>query len=211
MSGDKNTLAWCLSHAAPQAVTDFTLTNDDMDIILTWTPPSDRNGTFDYIITFSARSSFNYPNHLDRTEVASDDDIMVVGTSTSHTLENVLAYANYQVTITAFNRLRGMGFSGPIVTSNLRSLAQGELELFVSQVLPCIVHTCTVHIEPPLCRCTNPKHSAEFICAYVCICMLITYILIPTMFWIFFCCIHVLLYLFYICCIHVLLYFFYIS
>ena len=143
MSGDKNTLAWYLSHAAPQAVTDFTLSNDDMDIILTWTPPSDRNGTFDYVITFSARSSFNYPSHPDRIEVASDDNIMEVGTSMSHTLVSVLAYANYEVTITAFNRLRGMGFSGPTVTRNLRSLAQGELKLFVSKVLPCIVHTYT--------------------------------------------------------------------
>ena len=138
----KNTLVLCLPHTAPQAVTDFTLTNDDMDIILTWMPPSDRNGTFDYVITFSARSSFIYPNHPDRTEEASDDDIMVVGTSTSHTLVSVLAYANYEVTITPFNRLRGMDFSGPTVTSNLRSLAQGELELFASKVLPGIVHTC---------------------------------------------------------------------
>ena len=109
--------------------------NDGTDIILSWVPPSNRNGTFDYIITFNARSSFNYPDHPDRTQEDSNDNIMVMGTSASHTLTNVLAFANYEVTITAYNRLRGIEFSGPTVPSSTVSLAQSESELLISQVL----------------------------------------------------------------------------
>ena len=114
------------SHAAPQAVTDLTLTNIGTNINLDWVPPSDRNGTFDYIIMFSARSSFNYPDHPDRIQEDSNDNIILLGTKASYTLVNVLAFADYEVTIAAFNKQLRRGFSGPTVSMTIQSLPQCE-------------------------------------------------------------------------------------
>ena len=123
------------SHIAPQAVADLTLTTTSTSINLEWVPPSDRNGTFDYTITFNARSSFNYPNHPDRIQEDSYSKITLFGTNTSYTLVNVLAFADYEVTITAFNRLHGIEFSGPTVNESIRSLPQSESEVFACEML----------------------------------------------------------------------------
>ena len=125
-------LSLCFSVAVPQAVTEFKLMNINTNISLTWVPPSERNGTFDYIIAYRARSNFSYPNYLDRIQEDSRDNIIVMGSSTSYFLTDVLAFANYEVSITAFNRLRGREqFYGPTVTSRILSEPQGQLDLFM--------------------------------------------------------------------------------
>ena len=118
------------SPLAPQAVTGFTLTNIGTSIQLDWVPPSQRNGSFDYIIAFSARSNFSYRGYPERVQEDSGSNIMLMGSHTSYTLPNVLAFANYEVSITAFNQLRGPEeFSGPTVTGTILSLPQGQLDL----------------------------------------------------------------------------------
>ena len=116
---------------APQAVTNLSIislrnTNNDntVTIRITWTPPSLRNGSFDYMLTYSADQTPPYPQQ--RRWRATSGPVMVDGSQQQYVVPRGLPYTNYQVTIYAFNIKRDL--PGPSEMTTHRSLAIGEFD-----------------------------------------------------------------------------------
>ena len=82
-----------------------------------WDAPSTRNGSFNYILAYSAEQANPYPTERIRT---AEDSFHINESSTeSLRIEDALPYANYTVTIFAFNIKRGL--RGPNATTMMRS------------------------------------------------------------------------------------------
>ena len=122
---------------APQAVTNLTITssnntnNDNtVTIRITWTPPSLRNGSFNYMLTYSANQTLPYPQQ--RRQSATPGPVMVDGSQQAYVVSSGLPYANYQVTIYAFNIKRDL--PGPSEMTTRRSIAIGEFDITHGQI-----------------------------------------------------------------------------
>ena len=87
------------------------------NITITWTPPSVRNGSFNYDLSYEARQDFSYTAHI---QTASDTVELPFGT-TSYVITNVLPFANYTITVVAFNRQFGRMFSSDNVVNHIRT------------------------------------------------------------------------------------------
>ena len=104
--------------SGPQAVTNQVLRNSTVnEISVTWTNPSDRNGSFNIELNYKAIQIFPYPSRInsimDTTELSSSRNSFVI--------MNTLPYAEYVVTLVAFNRLFGRSLSSPPVTQTIIS------------------------------------------------------------------------------------------
>ena len=95
-----------------------------MTVQITWTPPSLRNGSFNYMLMYSADQTPPYPHQ--RRQNTSLDPLMVDGGQQEYVVSSGLPYANYQVTIYGFNIKRDL--PGPSKTTTHRSLPIGEPE-----------------------------------------------------------------------------------
>ena len=89
---------------------------------ITWTRPSLRNGSFNYMLMYSADQTPPYPQQ--RRNSTSPDPVMVDGSQQVYVISSGLPYANYQVTIYAFNLKRSL--PGPSKTTTHKSLPIGE-------------------------------------------------------------------------------------
>ena len=87
------------------------------NINITWTPPSIRNGSFNYDLSYVARQDFTYTSRIQST---SDKVELPFGT-TSYVITNVLPFANYTITVVAFNRQFGRMFSSDNVIDRIRT------------------------------------------------------------------------------------------
>ena len=116
---------------APQAVTNLAITssrntnNDNtVTVQITWTPPSLRNGSFNYILMYSADQTLPYPQQ--RRQSATLGPMMVDGSQQEYVVSSGLPYANYQVTIYAFNIKHDL--PGPSEMTTQRSIPIGEFD-----------------------------------------------------------------------------------
>ena len=117
---------------APQAVTNLAITssnntnNDNtVTIRITWTPPSLRNGSFDYMLMYSADQTPPYPQQRRRSETLGP--MIIYGSQQEYVFPSGLPYADSQVTIYAFNIKHDL--PGPSETITHRSLAIGEFDM----------------------------------------------------------------------------------
>ena len=107
--------------SAPLSVTEASIHNNQSveDIFVSWLPPSNRNGSFDVTFTFTATQVFIYQDRVQ----GDSNEINLVGsdsrTTRTETISGVLPYAEYQVTLTAFNRLFGKSRSSEPVTVSI--------------------------------------------------------------------------------------------
>ena len=109
--------------------------NDNtVTVRITWTPPSLRNGSFNYILNYSADQTPPYPQA--RRWSTSPVPVMIDGSQREYVVQRGLPYADYQVTVYAFNIK--LGVHGPSEMMRYRSTAIGEL-------IPCI-HRARLHI-----------------------------------------------------------------
>ena len=116
---------------APQAVSNLAITssrnsdndNNTVTVRITWTPPSLRNGSFNYMLIYSADQTPPYPQQ--RRQSTSQRRMIVAGNQQKYMFENGLPYADNHVTIYAFNIK--LGVKGPSEMITHRSLAVGEL------------------------------------------------------------------------------------
>ena len=93
------------------------------NITITWTPPSIRNGLFNYNLSYEARQDFTYTFRIQTT---SETVELPFGT-TSYVITNVLPFANYTITVVAFNRQFGRMFSSDNVVNHIRTQPIGKL------------------------------------------------------------------------------------
>ena len=100
--------------------------NDNtVTVRITWTPPSVRNGSFNYMLNYSADQTPPYPQARRRS--ASPGPVMIDGSQQAYVIQSGLPYADNQVTVYAFNVKRGIQGPSQIVTH--RSLAIGEFDI----------------------------------------------------------------------------------
>ena len=92
---------------------------------ITWTPPSLRNGSFNYMLMYSADQTPPYPHQ--RRQSTSLGPVMVDGSQQEYVLPSGLPYANYTVTIHAFNIK--LGVPGPSEMATHRSIPIGEFDI----------------------------------------------------------------------------------
>ena len=111
--------------AAPPVVTPLVVTSslspdlgNQVIVTVTWEPPSNRNGPFDYNISYSAEQLSPYPEGR-RNSMA--DSLILTGDQNQYIINNGLPFANNTVTIYAFNTKRTL--PGPSSTAEHRSLA----------------------------------------------------------------------------------------
>ena len=90
-------------------------------VTVIWEPPSDRNGPFNYSLTYSAEQLPPYPEG--RRNSTADSQILT-GDQNQYIINNGLPFANYTVTIYAFNIKRTL--PGPSESAEHRSLALSE-------------------------------------------------------------------------------------
>ena len=117
---------------APQAVTNLAITSSNntntdntVTIRITWTPPSLRNGSFDYMFMYSADQTPPYLQQRRRSETLGP--MIIYGSQQEYVFPSGLPYADSQVTIYAFNIKRDL--PGPSETITHRSLAIGEFDM----------------------------------------------------------------------------------
>ena len=132
-------------HTVPQVVTNLNIVSEDntnvdpafrnnVIVEITWTAPSFRNGSFNYNLTYTAAQTDNYPELRRGT---AQDSVIIAGRMEEFTIEDALPFANYTVTIFAFNiKLNAPGDSE---TEANRSVAIGEY--FPAQ------HTVCLHMS----------------------------------------------------------------
>ena len=114
---------WCyfnniLFFIAPEEVINLVSINPIApNITITWTPPSIRNGSFNYDLSYEARQDFSYTS---RIQTASETVELPFGT-TSYVVTDVLPFANYTITVVAFNRQFGRMFSSDNVVNHIRT------------------------------------------------------------------------------------------
>ena len=87
-------------------------------VTVTWEPPSNRSGPFDYNFTYSAEQLSPYPEG--RRNSTADSQILT-GDQNQYIINNGLPFANYTVTIYAFNIKRTL--PGPSESAEHRSSA----------------------------------------------------------------------------------------
>ena len=86
--------------------------------------PSLRNGSFDYVLTYSADQTPPYPQQRRRRVTLGP--VMVDGSQQEYVVPSGLPFTNYQVTIYAFNIKHDL--PGPSEMTTHRSLAIGEFD-----------------------------------------------------------------------------------
>lgn len=123
-----------LSPTAPQAVTDLTFVENIQrrTIVISWTPPSERNGSLSYNVSYTASQIPTYTASglpPSRANTTSGTFVVVNASNSSHTLCNTLPFAQYIVSVFAFNRQLGQCASSPTEMTTNISAAIGELAL----------------------------------------------------------------------------------
>ena len=88
---------------------------------ITWTAPSLRNGSFNYNLTYIAVQTDNFPEFSRDT---TQDSVIIAGSMEEFTIINALPFANYTITIFAFNIK--LNAPGDAETEANRSVAIGE-------------------------------------------------------------------------------------
>ena len=112
----------------------------DGSLLLTWVPPSERNGEYRYIINYTFMSRFNYP---DRTETSNDvitltldrEDNELESGKNGYKLVNqsndedkrIRSFADYNFSITCVNIL--FGAESSTVQKSISTKSQGEVIL----------------------------------------------------------------------------------
>ena len=96
--------------------------NNTVTVRITWTPPSLRNGSFNYILNYSADQTPPYPQSRRRS--TSPGPVMIDGSEQEYVVQSGLPDADNQVSVYAFNIKRDI--QGPSEMATLRSLAIGE-------------------------------------------------------------------------------------
>ena len=137
------------SVSAPLSVTNAALSNQSVaEIVASWLPPSDRNGSFNITINYTAAQVFRYENRIQ----TDSREMELFGSSTqttrNETISEVLPYALYTVTITAFNRLFGRSLSSSPVTVTTISQPTGKSYC-----------TCTFTYHTCTCTCKSSTRS----------------------------------------------------
>ena len=107
--------------------------NNTVTVEITWTPPSLRNGSFNYILNYLADQTPPYPQA--RRQSTSPVPEIINGSQQEYVVQRGLPYADYQVTVYAFNLK--LGVDGPSEMIRYRSTAIGEL-------IPC-THRARLH------------------------------------------------------------------
>ena len=142
--------------SAPGEITGLTIDfsaiegNDThLELTITWTGPTLRNGPYNYRLNFTGTQSPPYPNERKR-----EDDVrsMVVPgpsleafRSASYTTMDALPFALYTVTVSAYNLKRGEAlFAGPSTTVVERSMAIGT---YVCNLNFCTATCVHVHVS----------------------------------------------------------------
>ena len=96
-------------------------------VAFTWIPPSERNGLYEYTLSYRAIQSPPYPtlreNQIPNTAVDLDGRLSQYSISE----ENGLPYAQYTVNVFAYNIKRGKSVRSGTVTAGMRTIAIGEL------------------------------------------------------------------------------------
>ena len=135
---------------APDPVTNFKVSEmQDGSLLLTWVPPSVRNGEYRYIINYSFISRFNYPDHPDRTETSNDvitftlerEDNELESGKNGYKLVNqsndedkrIRSFADYNFSITCVNIL--FGAESSTVQESISTKSQGEVILHIELYL----------------------------------------------------------------------------
>ena len=108
---------------------DNDATNEGSTIVLEWDPPSNRNGPYRTLITYSATQVFNY--NVSRVQNMSGSFVIDDEGTRTHTLSgnDILPFANYNITITPFNRLFGQSLSAPNVFEMIMTVPIGRWSL----------------------------------------------------------------------------------
>ena len=97
-------------------------------ITITWTPPSLRNGSYNYRLRYSARQAFTNGENTPLTA-----PITLMGTQQSYNITDGLPYADYNFTIFAYNVKRGLLFKGSDTILPYQTIPIGELLLPMSR------------------------------------------------------------------------------
>ena len=116
-------------HTVPQAVTELSITSmknpnlqNRVIVEITWVPPSVRNGSFNYNLTYNADQALDYPQERKLTAM---DSVILGGEQEQFIIENALPYAIYDVRLFAFNIRRGL--PGLDETGSHRSIPIGNI------------------------------------------------------------------------------------
>ena len=116
----------------PQAVDNLVFTPSTavnitaVQFRITWNRPSERNGSYDYILEFSATQEDPHPDDQRRSEMR---NIPLDGQLESYTFRNGIPFANYIITLIAVNIK--LTRPGPSVTITQRTIAIRE-QLFIT-------------------------------------------------------------------------------
>ena len=125
-----------VSNFIPTNVVSDDATNANSRIVLDWDPPSDRNGSFNTLITYSAIQIFTYD--VNRVQTISDSLIIEDQDTNTLTLsgDDILPFADYNITIIPFNRLFGRSLSAPTVLRMVTTVPIGRQSLLCVGIGP---------------------------------------------------------------------------
>ena len=98
-------------------------------IMITWSAPSERNGSLSYNVSFTGRQIPPYPQER---ALCRDGSFVVHDVSnTTHMLTNILPFAQYNIRVFAFNQLLGQDAMSP---TEMRTIFSDPIrELYIVQ------------------------------------------------------------------------------
>ncbi len=95
-------------------------------IVVIWRRPSERNGPYRYMLNYTADQSFPYP--VTRSISTSSSSINLAGDDQSYSvpINNSLPFADFTVSLYAFNIRRGAGVKSAVMTRTEKTTSIGE-------------------------------------------------------------------------------------
>ena len=107
---------------APLAVKNLQVTENTEGgiIMVTWAPPSERNGSISYNLTYSGFQVPPYPPS--RALGMSGTFIINEASNVSHQITGALAFANYTINVFAFNKQLGQTASSTTETRAIKTM-----------------------------------------------------------------------------------------
>ncbi|XP_019855187.1 PREDICTED: receptor-type tyrosine-protein phosphatase F-like isoform X2 [Amphimedon queenslandica] len=131
--GQNETITVPTAEAAPDAVTNLALQNvrdTESVITVTWNPPSNRNGSFFYELSYTATQDFNYFTNPPRRNSTSSTIEIQQGPTNTSVIMPVLPFATYTINIYAFNAFFGRDRSSSVVTEQRRTLPTNSSSVY---------------------------------------------------------------------------------
>ena len=138
-------------------------------IDITWTSPSERNGSIGYNLSYTGTQPPPYPQEEAQTDTNSI--IFSNVNNVTHTINNALPFAIYVIKVFAYNTDLGQNAAGPTGTDTINRTLGGQLkqepitEILMQHCCRSLLDNITFfYFNLQTCSCTWSSSTAVYCC-----------------------------------------------